>query len=94
MSALGAEPSIRCHSCGGATRPDVVSDLYAERGVYVAVENVPADVCQQCGERYYAPDVTRRLTALTEQARRAATQGSRAHVVVYDFGSAATAQVS
>jgi YgiT-type zinc finger domain-containing protein len=77
--------SIRCYYCGGHTLPAVVTDLFSEAGVYVAVENVPADVCQQCGERYYAPDVTDRLLQLTAEARQCATPGSRAQVTVHDF---------
>jgi YgiT-type zinc finger domain-containing protein len=84
-----SEPaSIRCYYCGGRTEPRLVSDLYAEEGVYVAVEHVPADVCKQCGERYYRPDVTDRLVELTAGAKRGAVPGSRAQVLVYDFSAA------
>ena len=77
------------------TEPGVVADLYAESGVYVAVENVPADVCRQCGERYYSPGTTKRLLSLTEEARRGAVAGSPAQVLVFDFGrEAALAAVS
>lgn len=84
---MTAAASIRCYSCGGTTQPGLVSDLYADHGVYVAVENVPADVCRQCGEHYYGPEVTRRLTELTARARRAGIAGSKAQVLVYDFGN-------
>jgi YgiT-type zinc finger domain-containing protein len=80
--------SIRCYYCGGATEPQLVDDLYAEGGVYVAVEHVPADVCRQCGERYYSPQVTERLVSLTGQAQRCAVPGSRANVFIYDFAAA------
>ena len=77
---------IRCYSCGGMTEPGLVADLYAAHGIYVAVENVPADVCRQCGERYYSPDTTRRLLSLTEEARRGAVAGSTMQLLVFDFG--------
>lgn len=80
--------SIRCYYCGGSTEPRVVDDLYAEGGVYVAVEHVPADVCRRCGERYYSPRVTERLVEITDRARRCAVPGSRANVLVHDFAAA------
>lgn len=77
--------SIRCYYCGGRTDPALVADLYAEHGTYVVVENVPADVCQQCGERYYSPQVTDRLLALTAEARKCPPTGRRTHVLIYDL---------
>jgi len=49
VNARDATSMIRCYSCGGMTEPGLVADLYAAHGIYVAVENVPADVCRQCG---------------------------------------------
>jgi YgiT-type zinc finger domain-containing protein len=81
--------SIRCYYCGGTTAAELVDDLYAENGVYVAVEHVPADVCQQCGERFYGPHVVDRLLELTAHAKRSAPVGVRAHVLVFDCAAAA-----
>ena len=85
--------SITCYFCGGNTALELVTDLYSEGGVYVAVEHVPADVCQQCGERFYGPAVADRLLRLTAEARATASPGSRAQVIVYDFALAAGAPV-
>ena len=86
-----ATVSIRCYYCGGRTEPRLVSDLYAEDGVYLAVEHVPADVCRQCGERYYRPDVADHLVELTAQAMRSVVPGTRAQVLIYDFHAGAAA---
>jgi len=68
-----------------------VTDLYTEGNLYLAVENVPADICQQCGERYYSPEVMKRLLALTEGMREHAAigpPGRKADVTLYDFAAA------
>jgi YgiT-type zinc finger domain-containing protein len=47
-----------------------VSFLYDDQGSYLAVENVPAQVCKSCGEKTYDPETTRRLLAYTRNRRR------------------------
>ena len=84
---------MKCYFCGGPTKKQIVTDLYTESNLYLAVENVPADVCQQCGERYYSPDVMKKLLALTEGMREHAAvgpPGRRADVTVCDFAAADT----
>lgn len=76
---------MKCYFCGGETQPRTVTDLYAEGSLYLAVEEVPAEVCRQCGERYYSPDVTRELLALTQKAKQHAAlalPGQRAEVTI------------
>ena len=34
------------------------------------VENVPATVCNHCGERVFTPEVTRKLQALAKQRKK------------------------
>jgi YgiT-type zinc finger domain-containing protein len=80
-----SQMSITCYFCGGRTAPEIVTDLYSETGLYIAVEKVPADVCQQCGERYFSAEITDRLLGLTTAAKRRKTMGSRVEVVVYDM---------
>jgi YgiT-type zinc finger domain-containing protein len=81
---------MKCYFCGGQTEEETVTDLYTEGNLYVAVENVPADVCQQCGERYYSPEVMKMLLALTEEMREHAAvgpRGRRAELAVCDFAA-------
>lgn len=94
MDGLSGEKEsgkVKCFVCGGSTKPDRVTDLYAEKGLYLAVENVPADVCGQCGERYYSSDVTQRLLDITKRAKSSATPGKRAEFTIYDFEGAGVA---
>jgi len=76
---------MKCYYCGGETKPELVTDLYAEGKLYLAIENVPAEVCQQCGERYYSPEVTQRLLDLTKEAQSHLLIGPKAKVVIWDF---------
>lgn len=54
----------RCHECGGtlfeAKNVRMIFDL---GGHIKIVDRVPADVCIQCGEKYFSPSITRALAA-------------------------------
>ncbi|MBI2305488.1 MAG: type II toxin-antitoxin system MqsA family antitoxin [Chloroflexi bacterium] len=76
---------MKCFVCSGETESRVVADLYAEKGLYLAVENVPAEVCTKCGERYYTPEVTQRLLDITKRVKGDALPGKRAEFTIYDF---------
>lgn len=53
-------------------------------GQTVVVNEVPADVCENCGEAYVAEDVTTQVLAIAAEARRV-----QAQVLVRDFAPAA-----
>ena len=40
-------------------------------GELVVIEEVPAIVCENCGERVFTPDVTRQVQALAQQRQKA-----------------------
>jgi YgiT-type zinc finger domain-containing protein len=84
---------MKCYFCGGHTQERIVTDLYTEGNLYLAVENVPADVCDQCGERYYSPEVMKRLLALTNGMREHAAvgpPGRKADLTLCDFAAGDT----
>ena len=41
-------------------------------GELVVVEEVPATVCENCGERVFTPEVTRQVQTLARQRQKAA----------------------
>ena len=47
---------MRCDICGGKREKKLVSYNIIFEGRLVVVENVPAEVCGQCGEQYFAPN--------------------------------------
>lgn len=53
-----------CNVCEGNLRHELVSYTQWYQGRLIVIENVPAWVCEQCGETYYDPDVVERIQAL------------------------------
>lgn len=73
---------IVCHN--GETQPGTTSVTFHRDGQTVVVNEVPADVCENCGEAYVAEDVTAQLLEIAADARKA-----QAQVLVRDFAPAA-----
>ena len=52
-----------CSYCGGEVKPGRVKiDIWSKEKLYV-FEGVPAGVCQQCGEQYFTPAVSKKMDA-------------------------------
>jgi YgiT-type zinc finger domain-containing protein len=45
-----------CYYCKGKLKAETVTRLQNFQGRWYLVENVPALVCQQCGEQYFTAD--------------------------------------
>jgi YgiT-type zinc finger domain-containing protein len=73
---------IVCHN--GETRAGTTTVTFHREGQTVVVNEVPAEVCENCGEAYVAEDVTAQVLEIAADARRA-----RAQVLVRDFAPAA-----
>lgn len=73
---------IVCHN--GETRPGTTTVTFHRDGQTVVVNQVPADVCENCGEAYVAEEVTTHLLAIAADARQA-----QAEVLVRNFTPAA-----
>jgi YgiT-type zinc finger domain-containing protein len=73
---------IVCHH--GQTRPGTTTVTFHRDGQTVVVNEVPAEVCENCGEAYVAEDVTTQLLDIAAQARKA-----QAQVLVRVFAPAA-----
>ncbi len=71
-----------CHN--GDTRSGTTTVTFHKEGQTVVVNEVPAEVCENCGEAYVDEDITEQLLEIAEEARRANTQ-----VLVRDFAPAA-----
>lgn len=54
-----------CTVCGGQVTEKLVEKITTAKGRIIAVvKDVPAGVCEQCGERYYRAEVVEHLEAL------------------------------
>jgi len=76
----------RCYLCGGRTEHRQVTAENWWGDTLALVENVPAWVCQQCGEAYFEADTSRRLDHL-RQAQSLVTR--TVTVPVYRFEAVA-----
>jgi YgiT-type zinc finger domain-containing protein len=54
----------RCLYCEGHLEPQLVTRLEEVDGKWVVIENLPALVCNQCGERFYTPEAHDRVVRL------------------------------
>jgi YgiT-type zinc finger domain-containing protein len=79
--------SMTCIICRhGETQPGTTTVTFHEASRTMVVNEVPAEVCENCGEAYVAEDATLQLLAIAADARRSA-----AVVLVRDYASAAEA---
>lgn len=59
-------------SCGGKAESQKGPFVYDYGGDYFFIENVPAEVCVQCGEKTYSPEVADELIRLAKRKRQPA----------------------
>jgi YgiT-type zinc finger domain-containing protein len=81
--AMTDAPS-KCPRCGGALENDREVEKPVRHGDDVALVRVRADVCTQCGERLYRPEVVEWMQRVRQALKDAS---SKAPVVgrVYDY---------
>lgn len=66
---------MKCPICKhGVTAPDHVTVTLERHGATVVFRNVPAQVCQTCGEQYVDDQTTSRLLQQASDAVRAGVQ--------------------
>ena len=73
---------MKCIFCGGKIESGKVTFGYDYDDDYFFIENVPADVCLQCGEKTYSPEVTDDLIRL---AKKKLKPTKMLKVPVYDY---------
>jgi len=77
----------RCYFCGGTLEEQTSTFLYEDDGEVWVVRNVPAFVCQECGEKEYTQETTHQILALLQ---RSSCPAEILHVPAYDLlGTAA-----
>ena len=66
---------LRCEYCGSDTRRDVVqAAFWSDRGL-IAIEHIPARMCEGCGEQFYDEQTTERIEQIvTDPAARASRE--------------------
>lgn len=50
-----------CSYCGGEVAEKKIDYDYRREGHLLVVSNVPAGVCRQCGEKYFRPEILKKM---------------------------------
>jgi YgiT-type zinc finger domain-containing protein len=60
---------MKCAICGhGRTHPGTTTVTLEKSGTTLVIKNVPAEICDNCGERYVSETVTGKLLSEARQA--------------------------
>ena len=76
----------KCPLCGGELQAKMVTHPQEYEGRIIILENVPAEVCRQCGEVLIRPDV---LEKMQQVVWSEATPRRTACIPVYDLAEVA-----
>ena len=76
-----------CVICkNGETAPGTTSVLLERENVTLVIKNIPAEVCQNCGEGYMDEETTDRLLQMAEDAVKSGVQVDiRQYNAAYSF---------
>ena len=62
---------FNCHVCGhNAAKSELVSEVFNLEGRRVLVENIPALVCEHCGEAAFSRETTEQIRRMVHGAGR------------------------
>jgi YgiT-type zinc finger domain-containing protein len=60
---------FRCHVCGNTSaKSDFVNEIFTVEGRRVLVEQIPAQVCERCGEATFSRETTEKIRRLVHGA--------------------------
>jgi len=55
---------MRCAFCKGEVEERLIRYVQEFEGRVIIIENVPAEVCSQCGEKFIRPEVAEKIQRL------------------------------
>ena len=59
-----------CEVCGSQhAREETVEEIFHVRNRYILVENIPATVCRQCGEKTFSAETAESLRRMLNEER-------------------------
>ena len=74
----------KCYFCKGTMTAEFITHVHKWGEQVIILEDVPADVCQQCGEVYFAPDVLQAMDRLVGDKQKEKPK-RELRVPVYSF---------
>lgn len=85
---------MKCLVCGGRIdhrESTTFTHTFSDGGetFHVIVADVPADVCDQCGETVYTPDVTDQLLQVVQRVREGRPAPQTVQVPLYSLAKSA-----
>jgi YgiT-type zinc finger domain-containing protein len=60
----------RCTFCKGKLEKGTTEFIARAGGEVVVIKDVPAFVCEQCGEAYYTPDISRKIDGVMRDVHK------------------------
>ena len=60
----------RCNFCKGILREKKTEFLAHAAGEVIVIKDVPAYVCEQCGEAYYTTEISRKIDKVMQNAHQ------------------------
>jgi YgiT-type zinc finger domain-containing protein len=82
------EVIMSCVFCGGKLISKKVTFIYEDDDQFFVIRNVPAEVCTQCGEKTYSPEITDEIMKFAKQRFQ---PKKLIKVPVFDYGQRVTA---
>lgn len=61
---------MKCFMCKGETEKKLVNYLVDIDNTIIIIKEVPANVCKQCGERYFDNDVMKNLEKIIDEVKK------------------------
>ncbi|MBZ0158586.1 MAG: type II toxin-antitoxin system MqsA family antitoxin [bacterium] len=61
----------RCYFCRGPIVQRRIEHVHRWKGRMFLIKDLPADVCEQCGETYLSPEVMERIDQVVERSEMA-----------------------
>jgi HTH-type transcriptional regulator / antitoxin MqsA len=78
---------FKCDVCGSEeSHTEYVSEIFNINGAFHLVENVPASVCDRCGEEVFSRETTERIRVMLHEENKPIRSVS---LDVFSYGEAA-----
>lgn len=61
---------MKCFMCKGETEKKLVNYLVDIDNTIIIIKEVPANVCKQCGERYFDNDVMKNIEKIIDEVKK------------------------
>ncbi|WP_339374191.1 YgiT-type zinc finger protein [Picosynechococcus sp. PCC 11901] len=64
---------FQCHICQSKhSKQEVTSEAFQTNGKFYLVENIPVEVCQQCGEETFSRETTEKIRKMLHEDQQPA----------------------